>query len=82
MRPLHHASVFSSYIFPKYIYFFGFTSFTVDSLGLLEYFGICIVMDESLTFPVFLPQVTPSPVGCNEKPMFGPRLDPGAAKDE
>lgn len=72
MRPLHHASVFSPYIFPKYIYIFGFPSFTVDSFGLLEYFGTCIVTDDFLTFPAFLPQVTPSPVDCNGKPVFGP----------
>lgn len=49
--------------FPQVYIFFGFTSFTADSFGLLEYFGICIVTDDSLPFPVFLPQVTPSPVG-------------------
>lgn len=50
----------------------------VDSFGLFEYFGTCIVTDDSLTFPVFLPQVTPS----NGKPVFGPHVDPCAAEDE
>lgn len=61
-------------------YFFGFPSFTVDSSGLLEYFGTCIVTDGSLTFSLFLPQVTPSPPGHDGKPVFGPHVDPGEPK--
>lgn len=76
MRPLHQASVFSPYIFLNYICFFGFPSFTVDSSGLLEYFGTCIVTDGSLTFSLYLPQVTPAPPGRDGKPVFGPHVGP------
>lgn len=60
--------------------FFGFPSFMVDSSRLLEYFATCIVTDGSLTFSLFLPQVTPSPPGRDEKPVFGPHVDPGVPK--
>lgn len=68
--------------FTQVYIFFGLSSFMVDSFGLLEYFGTCIVTNDSFTFLVFLPQVTPSLVGRNGKPVFGPRVDPGAARDE
>lgn len=76
-----HFSVFSIRL-PQVYIFFCFPSFTVDSSGLLEYFRTCMVTDGSLTFSVFLPQVTPSPAGCDGKPMFGPHVDLGVAEEE